>query len=171
VTDCSVFPARQGFVDILGLLSAVEGDIGWTAAVAREAGYLWFSLRNPRQLPMTLMWMENRGRHGSPWNGRNCCVGLEEICGYFAEGLPASARDNPLEAEGIPTAVMLSSDTPTRIPYVEGVARIPEDFGRVDRIAVTAGEITVRGTSGATIVLRASRLAAVEKGDLRIRWD
>jgi len=141
--DCTSFPARKGFTDLLGVFSVsskkLESRPAWTVAVNTEDGYLWFSLKNPDMLPTTLFWISNHGRHGSPWNGRNRCLGLEDVCGFFAEGLAASAKPNLLQNQGIKTAIELSPDKPTVISYVEGVVRVPKSFVRVKTLEFTGG--------------------------------
>ena len=132
-TDCSTFPAREGFVDILQLYNKQPTKAGrpaWLAAAAAGDGYLWYSLKNPALLNSTVFWMENRGRHQSPWNGRNCCIGVEDVCAYFAEGLRPSARRNPVNEAGIATVHTLKATESLSIPYIEGVLRIPRRFGR-----------------------------------------
>ena len=72
----------------------------WTCAVCEEEGFLWYSFKDRAVLPSMVMWMENHGRHGAPWNGRNCCIGLEDVCAYFAKGLLPSVEDNDISATG-----------------------------------------------------------------------
>ncbi len=149
--DCSVFPAREGFVDILSVYAAASRQPAWTCAAAPEAGYLWFSLKDPSVLPATTMWMENRGRHHSPWNGRNCCIGLEEVCAYQGEGLGSSVRPNPIRALGIPTSVELHPGRPTTIRYIQGVARVPRTFDRVRAALFGKDRVTFVADSGARV--------------------
>lgn len=139
-TDLSEFPAREGFVDIAAVVSRVRpGKPAWTCAVAPEAGYCWYAFRDPTVLPATVMWMENRGRHAAPWNGRNVCIGLEDVCSYFAQGLEASVASNPWNAQGIPTAMRLSPRRRTRIKYVQGVIQVPRGFESVADIRFEPG--------------------------------
>ncbi len=161
--DASVFPAREGFVDILALVvRPTRGEPAWTCAVAADAGYCWFSLRDPALLPVTLLWMENRGRHGAPWSGRNVCIGLEDICGYFALGLKASVGNNPWRAAGIPTTVALSPRRPTRVNYIQGAFRIPRGFDRVRAVDFEEDAARFIADSGQTVrvPLRPSFVAA-----------
>lgn len=146
--DCSVFPAREGFVDIIGVFARDTSKPAWTCAVAADAGYVWFALKDPAVLPATVMWMENRGRHGAPWSGRNVCIGLEEVCAYFAEGLKASVQRNALNEAGIPTAIALNPRRSTTINYVQGVARVPRTFDRVRRVRFGNDAITLVADSG-----------------------
>ena len=95
-----------------------------------------------------MFWMENYGRHASPWNGRNCCIGLEDVRGYFADGLAASTRRNDLNARGVVTAVKLAAAWPTAVNYIQGAARIPKGFGRVGGAIFDEGAVQFVGESG-----------------------
>lgn len=143
--DAGVFPAREGYCDIVGLVSRGARAAGtsrtpaWTAAVFPGGNYLWFSLKNPLMLPLTVLWMENRGRHGAPWSGRNVCIGLEDVCGYLAEGLAPSIRQNPISDAGIATTVALSRRKPTLVNYIQGVVRVQPGFDRVRNVTFAPG--------------------------------
>ncbi len=150
-TDCSVFPAREGFVDILSLYAKPSDAPAWTCATAPDAGYLWFALKDPTVLPATTMWMANHGRHGEPWNGRNCCIGLEDVCGYHAEGLQASVQKNDINAEGIPTCHTLSKHKPTVVNYIEGAVQIPRGFDKVKRLRFQKNAVEFVSHSGKTV--------------------
>lgn len=144
--DCTSFPARTGFADLLAVFSEpaekLPGQVAWTTATDREGDYVWFALRDPRILPTTVFWIENHGRHGVPWNGRNRCLGLEDVCSYLNEGMPISAQPNDVNSQGIPTAIELRPDRPTFVNYVQGVARVPADFQTVSAVEFGAGEVT-----------------------------
>ena len=99
-------------------------------------------------LPTTLLWVSNRGRHGSPWNGRNCCVGLEDICGFFADGLVPSVRPNALSKAGIATSVALSPRKATVVNHIQGVVKIPRGFQKVRSARFEPGKVTFISTSG-----------------------
>ena len=152
-TDCSVFPAREGFVDILSVYARASTTPAWTCATAPEAGYLWFALKDPAVLPATTMWMENHGRHGAPWSGRNCCIGLEDVCGYHAEGLKASVQKNDINAEGIPTCHTLSKHKSTVVNTIQGVVRIPRRFDKVKRLRFEKNAITFTAHSGKQVTV------------------
>ncbi len=181
-TDCSRFPARQGYCDILAVYAkqpvsskatksrtrASTGSIKptWTAATFPKRGYLWFALKDARTLPATVFWMENCGRHAAPWSGRNCCIGLEDVCGYLAEGLTPSAKKNPVSEQGIPTTVSLSSRKPYKVNYIQGVVTVPRGFDRVKQAAFSKGEVRFVSESGKTAVA-AVRWSFLFDGDLR----
>lgn len=150
VTDCRVFPSREGFVDILQLCPDYpeNGNPGWTTITVPEMGYLWFSIKDPEILPSTLLWMENRGRHGAPWNGRNSCLGVEEVLAHQAAGLKLSAQPNALTKRGIPTSRVLTGDQPFSVKYIQGVCRISERFDRVSGVEFESGLVRFTSRSG-----------------------
>jgi hypothetical protein len=155
--DCTSFPARPGFADLLGVFSEpadkLPRQVAWTTATNQDGGYLWFSVRDPRLLPTTAFWIENHGRHGVPWNGRNRCLGLEDICGYLNEGMPMSAEPNSLNAQGIPTAIALEANRPTVVNYIQGVAKVPADFQMVKDVEFGAGEVTFVSVTGKRVTV------------------
>ena len=133
-TDCSVFPSREGFVDILQVFNQPKEDFAWSAVTVPEEGYLWFSLKDSSILPSTVLWTENRGRHQNPWNGRNVCIGVEDVCSSFADGLSVSAEENFLNKEGIKTCHQIKENSELSVKYIQGVVRIPDGFERVKTI-------------------------------------
>ncbi len=159
-TDCSIFPAREGFVDIMAVFQRhpESGEPTWVAAVSRNARFLWFSLKDPTVLPTTVLWMENLGRHQPPWNGRNRCIGLEDVCGYFAQGLAESVETNALSERGIPTVIELTPDRKREIRYIQGAAPIPEGFGSVASATFKDDRVVFSSPEGATV-------------DVPVRWS
>ncbi len=147
-TDCSAFPTRMGFEDILGVAAKQGNKPSWTAAAVPSEGYLWFSLKDPKVLPLTLFWMSMGGRHMPPWNGRNVCLGLEEICGFFAAGMADSAKKNFLNDLGVATTVKFSANKPTEIRNIQGVVKIPKSFDRVKKGSFSSGWVTFTSDSG-----------------------
>ncbi len=157
-TDCRVFPAREGYVDILQVFQKRSAAPGWISAVCAGGRYLWFALKNIDVLPSTVFWMENHGRYASPWNGRNVCIGLEDVCAYFANGYSDSIRENILtEKEQVKTAAKLTGK-PFSVSYIQGVVRIPEGFDAVSDVIFGEHSITFHAESG--------KSAAAE-----VQWD
>jgi hypothetical protein len=158
--DSTSFPARTGFADLLAVFSEpadkLPRQVAWTAATNQDGGYLWFSIRDPRLLPTTVVWIENHGRHESPWNGRNRCLGLEDVCSYLNEGLPISAQPNDINAQGIPTAIELDADRPTVVNYIQGVAKIPADFQVVKDVEFGAGKLIFISVTGKRVTVPVS---------------
>ena len=152
--DCSRLPARRGYTDLFALVAdteALAGQPAWTAAVNTREHWVWFSLRDPSLLPTTAFWLGNRGRHSFPWLGRNQCLGMEDVCGYFADGLAASVEPNCLSDQGIPTAVHLSAEQPTEIRSIQAAVPVPAGFDRVDRIEFESDAVTLHADSGETV--------------------
>ena len=154
VTDCTAFPTRHGYTDILTCVAKAGNGPSWTTATFTTEGFLWFSLKPPDLLPSTLLWVSNRGRHGAPWDGRNCCLGLEEVCSYLAEGIGSSLRANALSKAGVATAMKLSPKHATTIPYIQGVVRVPRGFDKVRGVRFARGKVTFTGKKGKTATAR-----------------
>jgi hypothetical protein len=152
--DCTRFPARTGFTDLLAVFPKPEEGPAWTAATVEDEGFLWFSLKDPGVLPATILWVSNRGRHNAPWNGRNRCLGLEDVCGYFANGLADSARKNLLTEAGIATTVRLSKKAPTTVNYIEGVVKVPKGFECVRTASFAPGEVTFTSVTDKTVTAK-----------------
>jgi hypothetical protein len=149
--DLTRLPARQGFADLVQLVNEPwekSNGPAWMTATFGERGYLWFSLKDPAVLNSTVFWIENHGRHGHPWNGRNNCLGLEDVTAHFADGLAASIAENSLSKEGIATSIELSANKPTTINYIQGVVKIPADFEMVQSVEFSPGEVTFVSTTG-----------------------
>jgi len=146
--DCSSYPRRRGFCDLLSVFKKPADTPAWTTATYPDEGYLWFSLKDAAVLPATVFWISNCGRHGSPWNGRNRCLGLEDVCAFFAAGVVESNGPNSVKDAGFPTTVELSPDAPTAVNYIQGVAKIPEGFDRVKDVRFGKNEVTFASASG-----------------------
>lgn len=170
--DLTRYPARRGFEDIAIVCAAENLALGWTAFALPALGYVWFSLKDPRVLASSLMWMSNGGRHFPPWSGRNInTIGLEEITGFFHEGLEASAKKNFLSQMGIPTCVTLAPQRALAVNFIQGVVRIkPEfkgDFTHVRSIE-PLGEQAIRLTSAEGNTLEtAVNLSFIRDGKLK----
>lgn len=150
--DLSVYPAREGFEDLVMLCARDTGQPAWSAVVFPEQGWMWFSIKAPRLLASTVLWHSNGGRHYPPWSGRHRRVlGIEEVTAYFHFGLAQSARANRLADRGIPTALHLRADTPLTIPYIMGVAELPEGFDWLRSIRLEADCLVARSRSGKTL--------------------
>lgn len=149
--DCSRLPARRGYADLLAVVAdidALAGRPAWTAAVNTREQWVWFSLRNPAVLPTTAFWLENRGRHSFPWNGRNQCLGLEDICGFFADGLVPSVEPNLLSRRGISTAIELAAENPTDVRSIQAAVPVPASFDRLAEIEFTETGVVLVAAAG-----------------------
>jgi hypothetical protein len=114
--------------------------------------FVWFSLKNPTHLASTVLWHSHGGRHYAPWNGRHRGVlGVEDVTAYFHLGLGASLAKNPWKEKGVPTSRHFNRGKTTRIPYIMGVAALPDGFDRVRSIRRTATGIRLESTNGLPI--------------------
>jgi len=150
--DCSRLPQKKGYADLLQIFPKdTAGKPAWLAAVRADQGWLWFSMKDPKVLTSTVMWIENGGRHGLPCFGRNNCVGLEDVTAYFADGLKPSASDNLLTGEGVKTSLDLTGDL--SVHYIQGVVKIPEGFDEVSDVVFGKGEATFVAKSGTRVTV------------------
>ena len=149
--DCTSFPQRTGHTDLLQICKKPGDEPAWLAATCESRGYLWFSMKDPSILNSTVFWIANKGRHAQPWNGRNRCLGLEDVCGYFADGLAPSLKPNLVNKAGFATAVELSPDKPTAINYIQGVAKIPRGFTNVKTVRFGDDKVTFTSVEGKVV--------------------
>jgi hypothetical protein len=152
--DVSRYPARRGFEDIVMLVAHPEVKVGWSAVAFPEEGYVWFSLRDPRVLVSTVLWISNGGRHYPPWNGRHVNVmGVEDVTAWFHYGLAESAEANPMTALGYATNRVLSAKEPLTVRYIMGLAPIGKRFERVADIKLGHDSVTLEGEAGDVVKL------------------
>jgi hypothetical protein len=148
-TDLSRYPARRGYTDLVMLISKLTQPFAWTAVTFPRERYVWFSLKDPRVLRQTVLWISNGGRHYYPWNGRHVsAMGIEEVTSYFHEGLAESAAPNPINRRGVPTCLSLKSDQPTQVNYIMGAVEIPVNFDEVKTIEPCGGGILLTSSNG-----------------------
>jgi hypothetical protein len=148
MTSLRAYPARPGCEDLVMLLGDQESDFAWSAVHFPAEGYIWFQLKNPRQLAHTVLWHSNGGRSYSPWNGRHLGVmGIEEVTAYFHLGQKASAEPNPVSDRGFPTTVPLDGGVSANL--IQGVARSP-GTGPVKEIHRAENGIVLECADGAT---------------------
>ena len=150
-TDCSEFPAREGFMDLLQVYNEPREEFAWTAVTVPEEGYLWFALKDQVILPSTVLWMANKGRHQKPWYGRNVCIGVEDVCSHLGDGLSVAAERNSLNDEGITTSHYLKKGGEMTVKYLQGVARIPDGFDRVKSIEKMDEGVEIKSFSGKSV--------------------
>ena len=149
--DLTRLPVNPGHADLVQVVNekpSTKPLPAWTTATFQEKGYVWYSLKDPTVLNSTVFWMEFHGRHGHPWNGRNNCVGLEDVTASFADGLAESIQENALSKEGVATSVELNPNRPTPVNYIQGVVRIPEGFENIKTLEFAPGSVTFVSTTG-----------------------
>lgn len=139
-------PAHEDFV--IGLESA-DSPLGWTAVTRPNEGDLYLSLRNPKRLPMTMLWQSNGGRDYAPWNSNHlACLGVEE--GVALPLLTITSDENPdfLTWSGQANALSLRPDSVTDVRHITGC--IAWRTGEaVHDIQLSGDELLVMGALGA----------------------
>jgi hypothetical protein len=132
MVDLAAYGMDRRHEDFVILVEADHDGPGWTA-VAREAeADLVLVLKDPRDLPVTMLWISNGGRDYAPWSGRHRGVlGIED--GRTAVGHAASLGDNWLKREGVPTSFELGG----RVAFRQVIGAVPL-AGGVPPMAVVA---------------------------------
>jgi hypothetical protein len=151
-SDCSAFPTRRGFGDLLAVFDKPGSGRpapSWVTAVNIAEGWMWFALKDPSVMPGRLFWIENKSRHGSPWSGRNCNLGIEDGCMYF-DRVAESCGKNPINRHGIPTSHAFPGNRTVEIRYIQGAVRVPRGFDRVAKVRFSPGAAVFQSESGGT---------------------
>ena len=149
--DLTLYPAREGFEDLVMLVSDARLPFAWSAVTFPKERYAWFALRDPRVLGQTILWISNGGRHYPPWSGRHRRVmGIEDVTSYFHLGLAESAKANPVSRKGSPTSFTLEPQRPLAVNHIMGTVKIPGGFDRVKtiRAATDLDSVTLTSASG-----------------------
>ena len=110
--DLSRYPMMTGHEDFVTLVEATDATIGWTAIARKAEKDLIVIVKDPRVLPVTMLWFSNGGRDYAPWNGRHVGVfGIEDGCTAGAEGHCAAAEGSMLSELGVKTCLDLGATT------------------------------------------------------------
>jgi len=141
--DASIYPRLDRHEDILMLRTRGGLPYAWSAALCAKEDWAWFALKNPAQLPGTVLWMSNGGRDYAPWLGRHQgVIGIEETCSYFHLGHRASQAPNPLSEQGRATCLTLEPGITVDIEYTFGFQRGVSGASRIDHVS-EKGELHV----------------------------
>lgn len=147
--DLTRFPAASGGTvdltdyradirheDFVTLVEASHGGMGWTAVARKAEADIVLVLKNPTELPVTMLWISNGGRYYAPWNGRHGVLGIED--GRAVIGHAASLGDNWLRREGVETAFALGG----RVAFRQVVGAASSDSGEAPSAVETkAGKL------------------------------
>ncbi len=152
--DLTTFPVAQNHEDFAMLVEAEGADLGWTAVLRPSEGDLSLVLKNPADLPVTMLWFSNGGRFFAPWSGRHRdVIGIEDARAFSAYGHAASAAPNRLNEEGIATALQLEPAGRAEVRHVLGVLPVPPGFAAVDVIDARADTLEIADTAGGKLSL------------------
>ena len=143
-TDLHAYRMDRRHEDFITLVEADHGGPGWTAAARKAESDLVLVLKNPAQLPVTMLWVSNGGRDYAPWSGRHRGVlGIED--GRTAIGHAASIGDNWLKREGVPTAFDLGE----RVAFRQAIGAVPlEEPVPPDTVTAGAGWLRLAMAGG-----------------------
>jgi hypothetical protein len=151
--DLTRYPFGPAHEDFVIALEAQESPLGWTAVIRPTERDLYLSLRNPRRLPMTMLWHSNGGRDYAPWLGRHKgCLGVEE--GIAMPMLSITPREDPdlLSRSGQASALILAPNSQTDVRHIIGCVAWPTGEP-VQDIQLSGNQLTVLGERGATRTL------------------
>lgn len=144
-TDLREFPAREGYDDLVQIVSDPSDRWAWSAASFPEERCVYVQIKDARVLTGTVLWFSHGGRHYAPWSGRHRgVVALEEVTSYFHLGTRGSVAPNPFQARGVATYRDFVASEPLEVKTVLLVAEAPQGFGRVAAV--------VRAGAGVVIV-------------------
>ena len=143
------YPWAEGHEEFMVAVEEPTTPLGWSAVVRPVEGDLYLSLRNPRVLPMTMLWHSNGGRDLPPWSGRHLhCLGVEEGAALGMLGLSSQESPDPLSAAGQPGALTLIPDGMAEVRHVTGAIRWPSGQP-VAAVQLDGDVLTVTGDWGA----------------------
>lgn len=125
--DLTVYRNEDRREDFVALVEAEHDGPGWTALARNSERDLLLVLKNPAELPVTMLWFSNGGRDYAPWNGRHLGVlGIED--GRAVAGHAASIGDNSLKRQGVETSFELDQNGTVSFRHVLG-ATVPPAAG------------------------------------------
>lgn len=140
--DLTRYPWNPRHEDFVIGIEAQGHALGWTAVTRPKEKDLFLSLRNPRHLPMTMLWHSNGGRDYPPWSSRHFgCLGVEEGAAETMLGVSTEA-----DLTG-PGALTLGGEAEVR--HVIGAIAWPSGEP-VSAIETHNGGVTIAGEGGAS---------------------
>jgi hypothetical protein len=146
-TDLTAYREGDRREDFVALVEADHGGPGWTALARRAERDMLLVLKNPTDLPITMLWFSNGGRDYAPWNGRHLGVlGIED--GRSAVGHAASAGDNSLKREGVPTTFTLGEDKTISFRQVIGALPLGNEEATVLSVKPVEAHLEIEFAGG-----------------------
>lgn len=153
--DLRNYPPGERHEDFLTLAENPDNRLGWTAVSRTAERDHVIVLKDPRELPVTLMWMSNGGRDYAPWSSRHVGVLGIEDARASPRGHRDSLGDNDFTRRGIATAFRLAPDGTVSFRQVLGAA--PAAFERPVERLETAADVVILHYAGG--------------GEARLKWD
>ena len=150
--DLRDYPAGHAVEDFAILVEGRGARLGWTVLMRNAEDDMLVVLKDPRTLPLTMLWVSNGGRDFPPWNGRHRGVlGIEDGCAAGALGLRAALADTRIRAFDVPTTLDLGPRHVIRHAMLS-LAR-PPGWADVRDITLADDTLTLTERSGATLAV------------------
>lgn len=145
-------PFVKGFDDIYMYVFDQTHEFDYAAVSVPSEGYLYYQLKNPKQLSNSMIWTSYCGRHYGMWKGRvNGCIEIGAATNYFFYGMAGKKEDNPLTDHGYQMYHEFDGSE-QEYKLISGVVEIPEDYQGVASIAKkNDGTILIKGHDGSVI--------------------
>ena len=152
--DVSRLPISAGDEDFIALVEAEGSSLGWTAVIRDGFDDIVFVLKDPRVLPLTMLWHSNGGRDDAPWNGRHSGVlGIEDGIAAGAAGHKAALGSSVFSSHNVPTTLDLVKDKTHRIAHVIGAVPRPDGWRAIADIRIENATMTLHDAAGQTLEL------------------
>jgi hypothetical protein len=154
IVDLTRPPFTKGFDDIYMHICDPSKQFCYAAVTVPENGYLYFQIKNPKNLSNTMVWTSNCGRYYQPWNGRvNGVMSINEMTSYFYYGITSAQEDNFLDKKGYRTHDLLDG-SPASYKMICGVVPVQKDYTGVKDIVQSGTEnIIIKGKNGYDITV------------------
>lgn len=148
--DCSVVPCMIPFSGAAQLYSKAEATPAWTCVWFPNQNFVWFALKDAKKQPVSHFWMEFGGRYQYPWNGRTMAIALEDMGLRFSPEMYNRMRSHfaDMEAAGIKVVDAFDPRVPFHLNYIEGMAQVCPDFGKVKTMEFAEQGVTLVSESG-----------------------
>ena len=145
-------PFIKGFDDIYMYVFNDTHEFDYAVVSVPTEGYLYYQLKNPKQLSNTMIWTSYEGRHYPRWNGRvNGCIEIGAGTNYFFYGMAGEKVDNPLAQKGYHMFHEFDGSE-RQYKLISGVVKIPQDYQGVESIEKKDAEtIIIKGRDGSVI--------------------
>ncbi|AMY69760.1 hypothetical protein [Frigidibacter mobilis] len=138
-----------GHEDFLTLVEAAGNGLGWTAALREAEDDLVLVLKDPAELPVTMLWLSNGGRDAAPWDGRHRGVlGIEDGITAGDEGNRAAAGANRVAAGGARSCLELVTGRVHVVRHLLGAVPRPAGWTAVDGVRVAGERLVLTGAGG-----------------------
>lgn len=148
--DLRDYPTSHAVEDFAVMVEAEGHRLGWSVLMRHAEDDMLVILKDPRVLPVTMLWISNGGRDFPPWNSRHIgVIGIEDGIAAGATGFQDALRDTRLAAMGVPVTHPLGA----RLVVRHAMISLPRPAGWSDVVDVTLadGRATLTEAGGDTV--------------------